>query len=143
MRTNLKEFKGYYDNMLKDALYEDCQIKLYLNDRGAEKGNASLTIDVAVDDSSLSVSIYMVEKTLPNGRESTSVMFVNNKNHGIIWNKIGPDPLPKLKDYVETYLKRSTMRMKGMDIDTPVKGKNNNHTKEENTTEEQKTESAE
>ena len=121
MRTNLKDLRQDYENLLKDPFYEDCTTKIYLNDRGAEKGNASLTIDVQSGDNSLSTTIYMVEKTLANGRESTSVMYVNNKNHSIIWNKIGPNPLAKIRDYVETYLKRSTMRMKGIDIDSRVK----------------------
>lgn len=120
MRTNLKDLRQDYENLLKDSFYEDCTTKIYLNDRGADKGNASLTIDVQYGDNALSTSIYMVEKTLPNGRDSISVMYVNNKNHSIIWNKIGPNPLEKIRDYVETYLKRSTMRMKGMDIDARV-----------------------
>ena len=130
MRTNLKDLRETYENLLKAELYSDCTVKTFVNDRGSEKGNASLTIDVQYGENSLSTTIYIIEKTLTNGRESMAVIYVNNKNHAVIWNKISQNPLDKIHDYVKTYLERSVKRMKGIAIEPQTQTNENSENNE-------------
>ena len=100
------------------------QTNVYLNQRNANRGVASLTLELRYegqsndkgrDIKSVSTTLYIAEKNMKDVHE-IAAFYVNNASKSIIWSNIGSNPLGKAHEYIKSYLDRNAQRMLGMEV---------------------------
>ena len=119
--TNLKELeKNFTDWALQtfvgDEAYNAAEFNATANTKKVEQGLGSITIDVIINKENgrhISTTIYMSE----NNKGLTSVMYVNNYSHSIIYRKFGKDVVDAAVEYAKSYIKRVIQLNLGLPVE--------------------------
>lgn len=119
--TNLKELeKNFIDWALQtfvgDEAYNAAEFNATVNTKKVEQGLGSITIDVNINKENgrhISTTIYMSE----NNKGLTSVMYVNNYNHNIIYRKFGKDVVDAAVEYAKSYIERVVKLNLGLPVE--------------------------
>lgn len=128
MKTDLEKVRNYYIDVFRGDLFKGIETSVLLNDRRVQNGAASITLEMSYpNDNFISLTIYIIEKHSEH-IDITSILFVNNGPKSVIWSNINRDPLAKSYEYIRTYLERTAMRFKGMEIgELEKKPRHNNY----------------
>jgi hypothetical protein len=112
MRTNLGELKRNLVEAFSTDLYKDVTVSVEFNDKKADQGCGSVSINVKTeDDKKVCGSLYIVER-----ERVTSTIFVNNNTHDIIFNNMSTESVDKARKYIIQYIERCTKKLLGIEI---------------------------
>ena len=110
MITDLNSLKKEYEELLSRPEFMGTTHEVTVNRQKEESGAVSMTISVTSGDTTLSGTLYIIEKDFTRDRkvlgQTFVVMFTNNDSpHGIVFNKIGksPDCVDRAKPYITKF----------------------------------------
>lgn len=127
MSTNFKELFDFYEKKLEEInvsnnINEPSIVKINSNARKIRDGIYSITFTIptrsnpsseeAVESAPIKVTLYIADR-----RKTTSVLFVNDKTHEVIFNSVMPDAIEKAEKYVCNYIDRNVKKYYGISLE--------------------------
>jgi hypothetical protein len=122
MKINIDELmQRYLDNVDKDV-FDGVTVSTTKNTKKAQFGITTLTFQMGYEDHVMEGTFIIVERESSDGsKRSENITLLNNRDHGVIFNKFCTNACDDSILYISRYLENMVRGWKGLEVNIPEK----------------------
>ena len=122
MKINIDELMQRYMSNADESIFDGVKVETTKNTKKAQFGITTLTFKMTYEEHLMEGTFIIIERESADGnKRSENITLLNNRDHGVIFNKFGSNAAEDSILYISRYLENIVRGWKGLEVTIPEK----------------------